>query len=93
GAEILVGSGDGGRVEITREDGDPQYRTADDGSFELHVAAGARVLIVQGRDSPMPLAIKPFVAEAGEDLAEIEIRQQELKGMMREAGPEEAPPE
>jgi protocatechuate 3,4-dioxygenase beta subunit len=82
GAELLVGAGGGGRIQITREDSDPQYLTEADGSFEIHAAAGARVLIVQGPDSPMPLVIKPFVAESGQDLDLGELRQQEMEGMV-----------
>lgn len=87
GAELLIGSGEGGRVEVSREDGDPQYRTEDDGSFEIHAAAGSRVLLVQGRDSPMPIAIEPFVAKSGETLDLGEIRPRKLDGMLRD-GPE-----
>jgi hypothetical protein len=92
GAELLIGSGSGGRIEIMRDDGDPQYVTEKDGSFEIHAAAGSRVLLVQSPDSPMPIAIKPFTVESGQNLDLGEIRQEEFDGMMMGAKEEMGPP-
>jgi hypothetical protein len=86
-AEVMLGSGEGGRIEITREHGDPQIFTKDDGSFEVHAAAGSRVLLVHAGGAPMPIVIKPFVVESGEDLDLGELRKQALEGMMMKGGP------
>jgi hypothetical protein len=48
-----------------RDDSDPQYVTEKDGSFEIHAAAGSRVLLVQSPDSPMPIAIKRRISILG----------------------------
>ena len=96
GVELMVGAGEGGRVEISREDGDPQYFTDEDGKFEVKAAAGGRVLIAQAPGVPMPIVIKPFVVEGGQDLDLGELRKQDMKGMMMMGGPEgeaEAAPE
>jgi hypothetical protein len=87
-AEVMLGSGEGGRIEITREHGDPQIFTKDDGTFEVHAAAGSRVLLVHAGGAPMPIVIKPFVVESGEDLDLGELRKQALEGMMMKGGPE-----
>lgn len=91
GAEIMIGGGDGGRVEISREDGDPQYFTNEQGEFEARAAAGARVLIAQAKGVPMPIVIKPFVASSGKDVDLGELRKQDMKGMMMMGGPDDAP--
>lgn len=93
-AEVMIGAGEGGRIEITREHGDPQIFTNDDGTFEAHAAAGGRVLLVHAAGVPMPIVIKPFVVESGEDLDLGELRKQKMEGMMMMGGPEgEAGPE
>jgi hypothetical protein len=87
-AEVMIGAGEGGRIEVSREHGDPQIFTDDDGTFETHAAAGGRVLLVHVEGVPMPIVIKPFVVESGEDLDLGELRKQELEGMMRMGGPD-----
>ncbi|PRQ06700.1 MSCRAMM family protein [Enhygromyxa salina] len=82
-AEILIGTGDGGRVEISRDDSDPVIVTKADGSFEARAAAGARVLIAQAPGVPMPIVIKPFVVEGGQDVELGELREQAMAGMMQ----------
>lgn len=93
GVEILIGAGEGGRVEISREDGDPQIFTAEDGSFVAHAAAGGRVLLAQQPGTPMPIVIHPFAVSPGQDVDLGELRKKELKGMMMMGGPgDEADP-
>jgi hypothetical protein len=90
-AEVMIGSGEGGRVEITRDHGDPQIFTKDDGTFEVHAAAGGRVLLVHTEGVQMPIVIKPFVVSAGEDVDLGELRKQKMEGMMMMGGPEGPP--
>lgn len=87
-AEVIIGAGEGGRIEVTREDGDPQIFTKDDGTFEVHAAAGGRVLLVHAEGVPMPIVIKPFVVESGQDLDLGELRKKKMEGMMMMGGPE-----
>jgi hypothetical protein len=87
-AEVMIGAGEGGRVEITREHGDAQIFTKDDGTFEAHAAAGGRVLLVHAEGEPMPIVIKPFVVESGEDLDLGELRKKKMEGRMMMGGPE-----
>jgi protocatechuate 3,4-dioxygenase beta subunit len=91
GAEILIGSGSGGRVEITRDGSEPQIFTKDDGSFEAHTAAGERVLLAREPGVPMPILVEPFVVEAGVDLDLGELRKRKMEGMHMEGGPGEGP--
>jgi hypothetical protein len=86
-AEVMIGAGEGGRVEITREHGDAQIFTQDDGTFEAHAAAGGRVLLVHVEGEPMPIVIKPFVVESGEDLDLGELRKKKMDGTMMMGGP------
>ena len=100
-AEVMIGAGEEGRIEITRDDGDEQNFTKDDGTFEVHAATGGRVLLVQQQGVPMPIVIKPFVVEGGQDVDLGELRKQKMEGMMMMGGPEgeggppegESPPE
>lgn len=86
-AEILVGSGSDGRVEISRDGSEIPILTDADGKFETHAAAGQRVIVVQAPGSPMPIAVKPVVVVAGEDQDLGEIRKRDMSKMMR-GGPE-----
>ncbi|EDM80015.1 hypothetical protein PPSIR1_20349 [Plesiocystis pacifica SIR-1] len=90
-AEILVGSGTGGRIEVSREDDDIPIFTDAEGKFTAKAAAGGRVILVQGPDSPMPIAIKPINVVAGEDQDLGEIRQQDMSGMVMQEG--DGPPD
>jgi hypothetical protein len=85
----MIGAGEGGRIDITREHGDAQIFTKDDGTFETHAAAGGRVLLVTAEGVPMPIVIKPFVVESGKDLDLGELRKQKMEGMMMMGGPDD----
>jgi len=87
GVEILVASGGDGRIEISRDDGDPQYFTDADGTFAAKAAAGGRVLVAQAPGVPMPIVIEPFVVEGGEDVDLGELRKRDMEGMVMEEGP------
>ncbi len=87
-AEVVVGAGEGGRIQITRDSGDAQIFTNEDGTFEVHAATGGRVLLVHDKGKPMPIVIKPFVVEGGRDVDLGELRKQKMEGMMRMGGPE-----
>ena len=82
GVEIMIGSGEGGRIEISREDGDPQYFTDEAGKFEAQAASGGRVLIAQNPGVPMPIVIKPFRVEPGKDVDLGELQKRDTGAMM-----------
>lgn len=85
-AEVVVGAGEAGRVEVTRDSGDAEIYTKEDGTFEVHAATGNRVLLVHAKDEPMPIVIHPFVVEGGKDLDLGELRKKKINPRTARAG-------
>ena len=82
------GEGDGPQeMAISIESGDEAdaEETDAEGRFETTVGGGPRVLVITGADSPMPLAVRPFMAQ-GEDIDFGDITAQQGGGMMGPPG-------
>ncbi len=77
-AKITIATGEDGRIELTNDGREPPNKTDAEGKFEIEAAAGDRLLVVQGSDSPIPLAVQPVVVVAGEDRDLGEIRERDL---------------
>jgi hypothetical protein len=92
GARVLMAEGDGRSISLEMDGSEADIRTNEKGEVRTKCAPGKRVLMIMAPEEMRPIAIKPFVAEAGQKVELGEIREQEMGGkmMMAEVDEEEA---
>lgn len=84
----------GGGFTLSIEDDDPTFETDEAGRFEVQAAAGPHVLMVLGKDTPMPLVVHPFTVEPGvdKDLGTVNAVDLAAMGAKMAVGDEGPPP-
>lgn len=71
---------------LSLDDSDPTIETDDAGAFEVQAGAGPHVLMVLGKENPMPLVVRPFTVEPGQKLDLGTVKAMDLAQMGAQMG-------